>query len=236
MKSSNTISKNKKIGLIIYGRTGSRRFPNKIITKLNNGKNLLEFILERVKKSKFKKNIIVATSKKESDKKLLDICNLYKINFFEGSENNVFLRTQKCINKFKLDYFARICADRPFFDVKLMDKMIKILLNNNFDIVTNTFTKNYPKGLACEVAKTSIFLNVKSNNLSKNNKEHIFNFFYKKKNYKIYNFKNNFNKKFIQKNFSIDSKSDLKKIKRIINDLKKNNLSFSTSSLYKLYK
>ena len=181
MKSSNTISKNKKIGLIIYGRTGSRRFPNKIITKLNNGKNLLEFILERVKKSKFKKNIIVATSKKESDKKLLDICNLYKINFFEGSENNVFLRTQKCINKFKLDYFARICADRPFFDVKLMDKMIKILLNNNFDIVTNTFTKNYPKGLACEVAKTSIFLNVKSNNLSKNNKEHIFNFFYKKK-------------------------------------------------------
>ena len=211
MKSSNTISKNKKIGLIIYGRTGSRRFPNKIITKLNNGKNLLEFILERVKKSKFKKYIIVATSKKESDKKLLDICNLYKINFFEGSENNVFLRTQKCINKFKLDYFARICADRPFFDVKLMDKMIKILLNNNFDIVTNTFTKNYPKGLACEVAKTSIFLNVKSNNLSKNNKEHIFNFFYKKKNYKIYNFKNNFNKKFIQKNFSIDSKSDLKK-------------------------
>ena len=44
MKSSNTIGKNKKIGLIIYGRTGSRRFPNKIITKLNNGKNLLEFI------------------------------------------------------------------------------------------------------------------------------------------------------------------------------------------------
>ena len=236
MKSSNIISKNKKIGLIIYGRTNSKRFPNKIITKLNNGKKLLEFILERVKKSKFQKNIIIATTKKENDKKLKNICKFYKINFFEGSENNVFLRTQKCIDKFKLDYFARICADRPFFDVRLMDKMIKILLNNNYDIVTNTFTKNYPKGLACEVAKTSIFLNVKSNSLSKNNKEHIFNFFYKKKNYKILNFKSNFNKKFIQKNFSIDRKSDLKKTNKIINNLKKNNLNLTTSSLYKLYK
>ena len=59
MKSSNTISKNKKIGLIIYGRTGSRRFQIKnYSTKLNNGKNLLEFILERVKKVNLKKILL----------------------------------------------------------------------------------------------------------------------------------------------------------------------------------
>ena len=41
-----------------------------------------------------------------------------------------------------------------------MAKMIKIILHKKYDIVTNAFPRTYPKGLTCEVAKTSIFQEV----------------------------------------------------------------------------
>ena len=39
-----------------------------------------------------------------------------------------------------------------------MDRMIKKFKNSKFDIITNQYPRTYPKGLACEVAKTKIFL------------------------------------------------------------------------------
>ena len=181
MNSSSTTRMNKKIGLIIYARTGSKRFPNKVITNLYQSKKLLEIILEKLKASEFSENIIVATTNKKRDKKIINICKSYSVKFFTGSENNVFLRTKKCIKKFKLDYFARICGDRPLFDVGLMDKMIKLILEKRYDIVTNALVKSYPKGLTCEVANCKIFKNTDLKYLLESEKEHIFNFFYKKK-------------------------------------------------------
>lgn len=236
MKSPNITSMNKKIGLIVYARTGSKRFPNKVITNIYQNKKLLEIILEKLKASKFNHNIIVATTNKKTDKKIVNICKSYGVKFIRGSENNVFLRTKKCIKKFKLDYFARICGDRPLLDVVLMDKMIKVILKNKYDIVTNALVKSYPKGLTCEVANSKIFKKIDPKSLLQSEKEHIFNFFYKKKKYEIFNLKKKFNKKFLNMNFSVDTKNDLKRIKKIISNLDKKKLKLSSSNLYKLYK
>ena len=236
MNSSNTTSMNKKIGLIVYARTGSKRFPNKVITNLYQNKKLLEIILEKLKASKFSENIIVATTNKKRDKKIINICKSYSVKFITGSENNVFLRTKKCIRRLKLDYFVRICGDRPLFDVSLMDKMIKLILEKRYDIVTNALVKSYPKGLACEVANCKIFKNIDSKSLLESEKEHIFNFFYKKKKHRILNLKKKFNKKFLNINFSIDTKNDLKRIKKIMFNLDRKKLKPSSLNLYKLYK
>ena len=93
----------------------------------------------------------------------------------------MFNRTTECIKKFKFNYFVRICADRPFFDVDLMKKVINLILKKNFDIITNVNPRTYPKGLTCEVAKTIIFKNFNQKNILKSDKEHIFNYFYRKK-------------------------------------------------------
>ena len=236
MKSPIITSMDKKIGLIVYARTGSKRFPNKVTTNIYQNKKLLEIILEKLKTSKFNHNIIVATTDKKRDKKIINICKSYGVEFFRGSENNVFLRTQKCIKRFKLDYFARICGDRPLLDVVLMDKMIKLILKKKYDIVTNALVKSYPKGLTCEVANCKIFKNINSKSLLPSEKEHLFNFFYKKKRYKIVNLKKKFNKKFININFSIDTKNDLKRIKKIISNFDRKKLKLSSSNLYRLYK
>ena len=55
-----------------------------------------------------------------------------------------------------------------------MDRMIKKFKNSKFDIITNQYPRTYPKGLACEVAKTKIFFEISSHKLSKNFKKSTF--------------------------------------------------------------
>jgi spore coat polysaccharide biosynthesis protein SpsF (cytidylyltransferase family) len=208
-----------RMAIIIFARLNSRRLPKKVMSKVGS-KPLLLFIIDRIKKnSNFKLPIIVATSKNKSDNEIEMFCKKNKIKIFRGELNDAFKRNLDCIKKFKLESFIRVCADRPFFDVKLMDKMIKKFLYSNFDIITNQYPRTYPKGLACEIAKTSIFLKNEKNIMLKRHREHIFEYFYENnKNYKIYNFRlvKNF-KNLLKKDFSINNNNDLIKINKLYN-------------------
>ena len=212
-----------RMAIITFARLNSKRLPNKVFEKIRY-KPLLFHIINRIKKkSKFQLPIIVATSNRKSDDKIENFCKKKRIMIYRGDLNNVYNRSLDCFNKFSLESFVRVCADRPFFDVSLMDQMINKFNNSNFDIVSNQFPRTYPKGLGCEVAKTSIFFRIKKHKLTKEYKEHIFNYFYKNsKKYKIYNF--SLSKKysdFQNQDFSINNKSDLIKINNIYNEHKK---------------
>ena len=211
------------MAIIIYARLNSKRLSKKVLQKIMS-KPLLLLIIDRIKKnSKFKLPIIVATSKNKSDDLIEEICKKNKINVFRGNLENVYKRSLDCFVKFKLKSFVRVCADRPFFDVKLMDRMITKFRSSKFDIITNQYPRTYPKGLACEISKTNIFFEICNKNMSKNFKEHIFNYFYKNsKNFKIYNY--SLDKKYSNlraKDFSVNNKKDLLKINNIYNKYSK---------------
>ena len=161
MKNINNEINSKKIGLIIFARMSSKRYPGKVLEKIYNNNNVFEIILNNLKKEQLHSKIIIATSKNKIDKKIVNFCKTNNIKFFLGNHNNVFLRTKQCIKKYNLNYFVRICADRPFFDVSLMKKMIKLMFQKEVDIVTNAYPRTYPKGLTCEVARANIFRKTK---------------------------------------------------------------------------
>ena len=99
-----------------------------------------------------------------------------------------------------------------------------------FDIITNNLNRNCPKGLTCELAQSKIFFDLDEKNLSKVEKEHIFDYFYEnKQGYKIFSIKNNLYKKNRNKNFSIDNLSDLKRVRKIYKLL--NNIYFPTKKI-----
>ncbi len=209
--------KQQSLAIIIYARMNSKRLPNKVLMEVNS-KVLLKLIIDRINiYNKDKYPIIVATSKHQRDNKIILYCKKNKIEFFRGDLNNVFNRTIQCIEKYSLESFVRVCADRPFFDVKLMMKMINKFKSNNFDIITNQLVKTYPKGLACEMCAAKIFKNIKQSILTSNEKEHIFEYFYKNENkYKIFNFRLRglTNKKNV--NYSINDAKDLLKTETIL--------------------
>ena len=175
-------------------------------------------------KKKLNIPIIVNTSINKSDDLLVKFCKKKNIKFFRGSLNNVFLRTIMCLKKNKIDGFIRVCADRPFVDFYEIKKAIKIFKSKKFDIVTNQLHKKVPKGLSCEIASSKIFYDVFNNNeLTKSEKEHIFEYFYKNiSNFKIHKLRNNLYEKNAKFNLSIDSLKDFHRAVNIFLKHKKN--------------
>ena len=207
------MSTKKKIGVIIYARSSSKRLPNKILLNIKKNKSLLELVYERIRLGSKKIPIIINTSLSSNDNKIINFCKKKKISYFRGSLNNVFDRTIKCCAHYNISTFVRVCADRPFFDYNLMKKMIRV---HKGDISTNQLPRLSPKGLSCEIANINIFKQINQKKLSRKQKEHIFNYFYlNKKKFKINSIYCNFSQKYLKKNFSIDTKKQFFLIKKI---------------------
>ena len=135
----------KKIGIIIYARTTSKRLPGKVLKILNDKITLLELVHDRVKKKSKNIVIIVNTSKNIQDDKIIALCKRKKIKYFRGKLNNVFERTVECCKKYKLKSFVRVNADRPFFDFNLMETMIKIYQKKKIRYCYQSISKIMPK-------------------------------------------------------------------------------------------
>ena len=195
---------------IIQARSNSKRFKDKVL-HLIYGVPLIQHVINRIKKSKEISKIIVSSSYKKSDDKLISYLKKKKIKFFRGNLENVALRLYDTANMNKAKYFVRVSGDSPMIDPKLIDKAVKISKRHKeYDIVTNVFPRTFSKGQSVEVIKTSI-LKKNLKKFSNADKEHVTKFFYK--NSKKFNIKNFiFKKKNKEIKMSIDTKKDLKVI------------------------
>jgi len=204
---------------IIQARSNSKRFKNKVLYKLLD-KTLIEYVVDNVKKSKYIKKIFVATSKNKIDKKLSSYLKFKKINVFNGDLNDVALRLIELAIKKKASHFVRINGDSPLIDSKLIDKAINIYKKNkSFDLITNVFPRTFPAGQSVEIIKTNTLKSLHGY-MSKDEKEHVTKYFYKNyKKYKIKNFVCSKNYKFKNiKKMTVDYKSDIRLIKKILNE------------------
>ena len=77
-----------KILCILQARMSSTRLPGKVLMKINS-LPLLQYELDRIKKSKLITNIVVATSIQDEDDEIEYFCNLYKIDCFRCELSDV---------------------------------------------------------------------------------------------------------------------------------------------------
>ena len=207
--------------VIIQARSNSKRFKNKVLYRIYN-KPIIWHVISKIKKNKKVKKIVVATSNKKTDDKLIKYLKSIKIEYFRGSLNNVAKRLCDAAEKNKANFFMRISADSPLIDPAVIDKALKIFNSQKrkYDIITNVFPRSYPKGQSVEIIKTSMLRN-SLNKFNNDQREHVTSYFYKnKKKYMIKNFLN------IKKKTKIKLsiyKNDLK----LILKTKKNFINFS---------
>ena len=195
--------------IIIQARTNYQRFPKKVLYKLEN-KPIMVHVLDRLKKSKFKNNLIVATSDKSSDDRLVRLLKKKKIKIYRGNLKNVSERLYETL-KLKEKYFVRVSGDSPVIDVKILDKLIEILKNIAIMILSLMFSQKHFKGMSFEIIKREIISkNMKF--MTENEKEHVTKYFYKNSvKFKIKNLEN-FNKSKYNLDLTLDKKIDLKRI------------------------
>jgi glutamate-1-semialdehyde 2,1-aminomutase/spore coat polysaccharide biosynthesis protein SpsF len=139
-----------KVTAIIQARMGSTRLPNKAMLKLA-GQSVLWHVINRVKKSKLIDDIIVATTTNKNDNAIAEFAKSENINLFRGSESDVLDRYYQSAKKYDAEIIARITADCPLIDPRVIDKVISFFLKGNFDYASNTVSPTYPDGLDAEV-------------------------------------------------------------------------------------
>ena len=121
------LKQNKKVLCLIQARLNSKRFPKKMLTKIN-GIEILKWVFLRLKRNK-NIRIVLATSNNEENKKLVNLARKCKIEYFVdtiGSEDDVlgrFIRAGEFF--FKAQTIIRVCADNPLIDPAFIDDLIK---------------------------------------------------------------------------------------------------------------
>jgi len=206
-----------QFGIIVQARMGSKRFPGKVLKKYK-GVSILKVLIDKLKFTKMGNKLIVATTKNKNDKKIIEFCKKNNVQYFIGSTNNVLERYYKCAKKYNIKNIIRLTADCPFIDLSLLKRMSFIFNRKNFYYLSNTYPLpcKYPDGSDIEIftfkALTRAFLNAEL----PSEKEHVTNFFYKKKSKKIKRIdpiKNLSNYR-----YTIDNKNDFKIFKRVIDE------------------
>lgn len=139
-----------RIGSIIEARMSSTRLPGKVLLKVKN-KTILDHLVKRIKLVNKINKIIVATTKNETDERIVNWCQKKKINFFRGSEKNVLERVYLTAKKYKLDIIILITGDCPIIDHNLISETLNVFLKNKADYVSNNHIRTYPDGMDVQV-------------------------------------------------------------------------------------
>ena len=207
--------------IIIQARTGSRRFPKKILARIDR-RNVLEFFIDRLLQTFSKNNIIIATTKFKRDNIVCNISKKNKIKFYRGPEKNVLKRFLNCAKKFNVKNIARVTPDCPLVDPRLLQSMKKQFFIRKLDYLANTNppTKSkFPDGSDIEIFKFRSLQKIYRLSKNKDDREHVTHLFWKnpkKFKIKIINKKKNIS----NYKFSIDYKHDLFLVKKVINKIK----------------
>ena len=213
------------IGAVIQARMGSSRFPNKVLAKFSENKNILEYLIERLRLSKQIKKIVIATTKDIKDKEIISCAIESKVDYFSGSENDVLSRFYHCAKRYSLDIIVRITADDPFKDPKLIDEAIKILAEGKFDYVSNTIKPTFPEGIDIEVISFNALQEAFLNADKKSEREHVTPYIWKNpRKFNLHNIEAD--KDYSNVRLTIDYSEDLDALKKIAKFFG-NDLSFS---------
>jgi spore coat polysaccharide biosynthesis protein SpsF len=221
------------IGTVIQARMGSSRLPGKVLYEVN-GKVLLQYVIERVRRSKYADCLVVATSCEPQDNAIADFCRRFGVEFYRGALNDVAGRFAEVLEKYGFDVFVRICGDSPLIDQTLIDKACDIFLQGDFDIVTNTLHRTYPRGQSVEVVRAEVFERARRLMTEDEDKEHVTRFFYRNADrFDIHNFCSDRDRGFIQ--LSVDNPTDMELFAKVVSQMDRAHWEYRVGELIELY-
>ncbi|MDD5352400.1 MAG: glycosyltransferase family protein [Candidatus Omnitrophica bacterium] len=223
-----------KAHAIIQARFGAIRLPGKVLLKVMD-KTILEYAVERVKKSKAIEDIVVATTTKESDLPIANLVSRLNIKLYRGSEDDVLDRYYQAAKLFKIQHIARITADCPLLDPGIISDVVHCYFKNKADYCSNTLEETFPDGEDVEVFSFDALEYAWKNSSLLSEREHVTPYLKKHpEKFKLINFKNKEN--LSKKRWTLDTEADFKLIKTILESLYPINPNFDMGDILKFLK
>lgn len=157
---------------IVQARMGATRFPGKPLKKVLD-RPLLSYLIERLHQSASLNDIVVATTTEPQDDMIALWCAQENVNCFRGSEENVLERYVLAGRAYHADVVVRVTGDCPLIDPVVVDTVVEFYLQHQFDYVSNTIVRSYPRGLDVEVCSLDLLERVLKLAKKPEEKEHV---------------------------------------------------------------
>ncbi len=217
---------------LITARLKSKRLKKKILRKIKK-KEILSHMIDRIKYSKFINRIVICTSNLPDDEPLCRLAKRKKVDFYQGSPEDVLLRLYEAAKKYKAKYVINITADCPLVDPYYIDKVASKIRKSNFDLIR---TFDLPHGIFIYGIKVKALEKICKIKI-KTDTEIWERYFTDTGLFKVHDLKIP-NQKHVWPGLrlTLDYPEDLKLIKKIFTKLYKKNKIFNTDDIINLLK
>jgi len=153
-------TQSQKIVATIEARMTSSRLPGKVLLDLA-GKPALEQLVERLRRSRYLDDIVVATTDRPTDDPVETLCRQIGCSFFRGSEDDVLARVLGAARSVSADLIVEITGDCPAVDWRHLDQLIETFFSGEYDYVANTSgPRPYPVGFEVQVFPVAVLAEV----------------------------------------------------------------------------
>jgi spore coat polysaccharide biosynthesis protein SpsF (cytidylyltransferase family) len=141
----------KRTGIIIQARTGSTRFPDKVLMDLA-GKPVLERVVERLLRVTGVDQIIVATTTNPADDAVAALVEGHgRCGLWRGPEDDVLARFAGAVEAFNLDVVGRVTGDCPLIDPEVVAGVLaRFRATPGCDYASNCRPRSWPHGFDVE--------------------------------------------------------------------------------------
>lgn len=157
---------------IVQARMSSSRLPGKVLMEIE-GIPMITRQIQRINQAKLVSEVIVATSHHISDDPLVEYLENSGVKVQRGPLDDVLQRYIEVLEHNGADSFVRLTADCPVTDPEVIDHAIELFLESDFDYVSNTLDRTYPRGLDVEIAKSKTLIKVAKSNFDPMAREHV---------------------------------------------------------------
>lgn len=225
---------NHKICATIEARMTSSRLPGKVLMNFC-GKPDLQHIVERLKRSKYLDEIIVATTINKEDDRIVELCEKIGCKYYRGSEEDVLLRVLESAKSVNADIIVEITGDCPVIDWRHVNKLVEMFFSEEYDYASNIIERSFPRGFDTQVFPVKVLEEV--NQITKNpvDHEHVSIYIYTHpEKYRLINWKANKQMNHPEFEITLDTKEDYEFIKQIYERLYPINKDFSAQDVVEL--
>ncbi|MDD5072687.1 MAG: hypothetical protein PHX64_02375 [Candidatus Omnitrophica bacterium] len=231
----------KEVYAVIEARMGSTRLPGKMALDLYPGLPALGAVIERLSACKNVKGVVVATTEKDSDDRLLPIAKRFGAGCYRGSETDVLGRVVGAGTVAAAKALVLVTGDCSCISPSLIDEGVDFFFKNAYDLVSNCLEDSYPVGIDMQVAGFSALSRAHETacrapyNSDSNNFEHT-NYFIKSHPELFSSYRYPAPAKFNRPDIhlALDTEADLEVMRRIYGRLYPVNKLFDTGDIIKL--
>ncbi|MDD5429061.1 MAG: glycosyltransferase family protein [Candidatus Omnitrophica bacterium] len=181
VKNKNTANDLSDYGIIIQCRTGSTRFPRKVLEDIC-GQPMLLRQLKRLQKLSGIPKLVAATSESPQDDAIEHLCRDNGFICFRGPLDDVMNRFILCARKFGIKYIVRVGGDDPLIDPECCKHLVSLHRAEPHDFMYASNREGWPYGCAAELISVKALENIHSKTADPLYLEHTIPYFFSPKN------------------------------------------------------